>query len=134
MDRTKFHDKREWRKFGIGLGIILSIIATIQLLIGRELFPYFYGAGVIILLSAAFAPIFIKPLFIIFSYIGFSIGYIMTKVLLIIFYIAIITPVGVISRIFGKQFLNIIFKNNVDSYWIDKETEIGVQNIYENQF
>jgi hypothetical protein len=134
MDKTKFHDRREWRKFGIGFGIVLSVIATIQLLIGRELFPYFYGAGIIILLSSAFVPVLIKPLFIIFSYIGFSIGYIMTKIILIVFFYAIITPIGVISRIFGKQFINIKFYNNVDSYWIDKKYEVGIQNIYENQF
>ena len=134
MDRSKFQDKREWRKFGIGLGILLSIIATIQLIIGRELFPYFYGAGIIVLLSAAFVPILIKPLFIVFSYIGFAIGYVMTKVLLIIVYIAVITPIGMISRLFHKQFLNMKFKTNGDSYWIDKESEIGAQNVYENQF
>ena len=71
MDKSKFNDKNEWRKFGIGLGIILSVIATIQLIIGRELYPYFYGAGIFVLLIGLILPILIKPLFILFSYFAF---------------------------------------------------------------
>lgn len=123
MDKTKFDNKKEWRKFGIGLGIILSVIATIQLIIGRELYPYFYGVGLIVFLVGLVLPILLKPVFILFSYIGFVLGWFMTRVILSVLFYLVFTTIGLILRLFGKHFLNIKFDKKADSYrwWLLSE-------------
>jgi hypothetical protein len=123
MDKTKFDNKKEWRKFGIGLGIILSVIATIQLIIGRELYPYFYGVGLIVFLVGLVLPILLKPVFILFSYIGFVLGWFMTRVILSVLFYLVFTTIGLILRLFGKHFLDIKFDKKADSYrwWLLSE-------------
>lgn len=131
MDKAKFNDKKEWRKFGIGLCIILLVIATIQLIIGRELYPYFFSVGIVVLLIGLVLPILLKPIFILFSYIGFILGWFMTRVILSILFYIVFTFIGLISRTFGKKFLDLKFDRSTDSYWIDKNNE---ENNYQNQF
>ena len=109
MDKSKFNDKNEWRKFGIGLAIILAVIATVQLIIGRDLYLYFYIAGVLSLTIGLAIPILLKPIFILFSYIGFVLGWFMTRVILSILFYLIFTIIGVASKLFNKTFLDIMF-------------------------
>jgi hypothetical protein len=134
MDKSKFKNKKEWRKFGIGLSIILSVIATIQLIIGRELYSYFYGAGIGTLLIGLVLPILLKPIFILFSYIGFVLGWFMTRVILSFLFYVVFTLIGGILRLFGKKFLDLKLDRNTGSYWIDKKSERLERKNYENQF
>ena len=109
MDKSKFNVKREWRKFGIALGIILAIIATILLIKGKSTYLYFYGGGLFAVLTALVVPIIMKPVFILFLYIGHGLGFVMTRLILGILFYLVITPIGLIARLFGKQFLSVGF-------------------------
>ncbi|MBN2544051.1 hypothetical protein JXI42_14420 [bacterium] len=134
MDKSKFNIKKEWRKFGIGLAIILCILATIQLIVGKSIFIYFYFSGAVILLVALILPILLKPVFILFSYISFGMGWVMTRVLLSILFYTVFTLISLISRLFGKRFIDLKIDKNLNSYWRDKKpVEDNVSN-YENQF
>ena len=86
MDKTKFKNKKEWRKFAFGVGVILLIIGTVQILLGKTHYPYFYGLSVLVVLAGIVTPVLIRPIFIIFSYIGFGIGWFMTRLILSLLY------------------------------------------------
>lgn len=131
MDKTKFNDKKEWRKFGLGVSIIIGIIATIQLIIGKGLYIYFYSVSLGFLMSSFFLPIILKPIFIVFSYLGFCLGWFMTRVILSILYYSVFTVIGGISKLFGKNFIDTAYNKNSESYWIEKKTGSG--NL-ENQY
>jgi multisubunit Na+/H+ antiporter MnhG subunit len=137
MDKSKFNIKSEWKKFGIALGIFLSIIATILLLKKKSIYIYFYGAGLFSILAALTVPIVIKPVFILFLYIAFVLGWVMTRVILSILFYLVISPIGLILKLFGKRFLDLKFSRKETSYWIDSAVkankEESVEN-YENQF
>ena len=132
MDKSKFNDKKEWRKFGIGLAVILSVIATIQLFTGRDLFFYFYCASGVVLFLSLLIPILIKPVFIAFSYFGFVMSWIMTRLILSLLFYTILTGISVIAKITGNKFLDLKIDKESKSYWIDK-TPITRES-YENQF
>jgi len=137
MDKSKFNIKSEWKKFGIALGIILAIIATILLLKKKSIYIYFYGAGLFFILAALTVPIVIKPVFILFLYIAFVLGWVMTRVILSILFYLVITPIGLILKLFGKRFLDMKFSRKEASYWIESavkaDKEEGIEN-YEIQF
>ena len=134
MDKSKFNDKKEWRKFGIGLAFILTIIATVQLIIGRDLYPYFYITGIFIVIIGLATPILLRPIFIIFSYIGFIIGWFMTRVILSLLFYLVFTIIGIVSRVFGKRFIDLIIEKETKSYWIDKKLVKDEGKNYEHQF
>jgi hypothetical protein len=136
MDKSKFNDRSEWRKFGIILGIILTVIATILLIKARPSYIYFYGAGLFFIVTALTVPIVIKPVFILFLYIAHVMGWVMTRLILGILFYLVITPMGLLGRLFGKRFLDLKFPGKQESYWIETDQLIrdeGV-NSYENQF
>ena len=134
MDRSKFNEKREWRKFGIALGIILAVIATILLIKDKSTYLYFYGGGLFSVLAALVVPIIVKPVFILFLYIGHGLGFVMTRLILGILFYLVITPIGLIARLFGKQFLSVGFSRGESGYWIETAGMGDEKESYENQF
>lgn len=133
MDKSKFSDKREWRKFGIGLAIITAAIGTVQLVLNKDLYFHFYAVSASSLLLGLVLPILLKPIFILFSYIGEVMGWIMTRLILSILFYAVVTPIGLIAKIFGNSFLELRISPPQESYWTDKNADESTKK-YENQF
>ncbi|MCP4150264.1 MAG: hypothetical protein GY757_21125 [bacterium] len=134
IDKSKFNSKEAWRQFGIALGIILAIIATVLLIRNKPLYPYFYGAALFLITAAATVPIVIKPLFILFSYIGYGMSKIMAPVLLTLLFYLGFTPIALIGKLFGKKFLALKLLRKADSYWIENPAAPEDAGGYENQF
>tara|TARA_B100000519_G_C14255660_1_gene444875 strand:+ start:2383 stop:2556 length:174 start_codon:yes stop_codon:yes gene_type:complete len=57
----------------------------------------------------------------------------MKRVILIMVYYFIITPLGVIIRLLGKDFLE-LKRSKIDSYWNIRERKIELNKEYEKQF
>ena len=134
MDKSKFNDKREWRKFGIALAVLLFIISTVQYFKQIELYSYFLVASVLFLLSALALPILIKPVFIVFSYIGFGMGWVMTRIILFILFYLFITPISILARKFGNRFLDLRFDRTKESYWLPVKENRNNRENFEKQF
>jgi len=134
MDRSKWNDRRELRKFGIGLAAILLVIATVQWIRGNSLYPWFYAGAGLVLASGLAVPILLKPLFILFSYIGLVLGWFMTRLILTIFYFLIITPMGRFTRLTGKKHLDTGFRDGSATYWIDRSDSREMQKTFEEQY
>ena len=120
MDKSKFNNKSEWKKFAIGVAIILSVIATVQWYLDVTIYPYLFISALIILLFGLLMPIVIKPLFIAFSYLGFVLGWIMTRVILSLLFYLVFTPISLILKLTGKHLLETSIAKNQESYWIDR--------------
>jgi hypothetical protein len=134
MDKSKFNDKREWRKFGIALAVLLFIISAVQYFKQIELYSYFLAAGIILILSSLILPILIKPVFILFSYIGFAMGWLMTRVILFILFYLFITPISILARKFGNRFLDLRFDRSKESYWLPVKDNKNNRENFEKQF
>ena len=123
MDKSKFSDKTEWKKFAIGVAIILSVVATVQWYLDVTIYPYVFISAFIILLLGLLIPVVIKPLFIVFSYLGFVLGWIMTRVILSLLFYLVFTPISLILKLTGKHLLDTSIAKNQESYWIDRPDE-----------
>ena len=134
MDTSKFNDRKEWRKFGIGLGIILAVIGGVQLLKGRSAYPYFLCAGGLTALAGILTPILVKPVFILFSYLGVVLGWISTRVILAAIFYLLLTPIAVVMKLAGKKFLTMKADRNLTTYWIDRNKHFNDTESFENQF
>src|SRR6185503_10451427 len=54
-------------------------------------------------------------------------SWVMTRVILSIFFYAVLTPVGALMRLLRKTPLDLAWKDGKDTYWIDKaEGETGI--------
>jgi hypothetical protein len=87
-----------------------------------------------LLIPAAVSPVILRPLNKIWMTIAIILGWFMTRVILSILFYLVLTPMGWIAKIVGKEFLDINWKRKSDSYWI-KRKKINIEKIdYERQF
>ena len=62
-------------------------------------------------------------------------GWVMTRAILSILFFLVITPIGLVMRIFGNNPLDLKFnRESTNSYWISKRKANFEKKDYENQF
>lgn len=124
----------ELRKFGVTVGIFLGLLGGLFLWRGRNYFSYFFILSAAFLLLGLFMPIALKPIHKVWMGLVMRLGLLMTKVILSILFYLVVTPIGVLARLFGKDFLNSNFDKKADSYWIPKKAVKFEKDSYEKQF
>ena len=108
--------KEDLKSFGYTMGIILAIVSLALFYYNNYLYQnltiiaaVFVGLGLVL-------PLLLKPVYVLWMIFAVIIGWIMTRVILCIVFYIIITPISLITRLLGEDFLN-LRKAEVDSYW-----------------
>lgn len=109
--------KKEIRKFGLTLGPIIIIIGAILLWKNNIYYPIFMIIGCVLLACGMVIPVILKPIYFIWMIFANILGWVMTRVILFWLYYLIITPIGLIGRLFGKQFIELRWDKSNASYW-----------------
>jgi len=127
------YSKRDIKSFGITMGIILFIISGLLMYYNKEIYQVigiialtFVGLGLIL-------PVVLKPLYFVWMTFAAILGWVMTRVILSLVFYLIITPIGLLTRIIGEDFLA-LKKKNLDSYWNHRDSSIELNQDYEKQF
>lgn len=125
--------RRELRKFGLTMGIVLLLLGGFTWWRGKDYYCYFLGTSGVFLFLALVIPSALKPINKMWMTLAILMSWVMTRVILSILFYLGITPMGFLARLFGKDFLGLKFnKQTVKSYWIPKE-KVKDKN-YEKQF
>ena len=127
--------KRELRKFGLTMGIVLGLLGGFTWWRDKD---YFYCFSIISALFFFFAfvvPSVLKPVNKAWMTLAILMSWVMTRVILSLLFYLGITPMGFLARLFGKDFLGLKFnKHTAKSYWIPKERRKFERADYERQF
>ena len=127
-------EKSDLRKFGITIGVILLIIAGFLFWKEKESFQILLTFGVAIYVLGFAIPVALKPIYWIWMIFATILGWIMTRVILSLLFYIIVTPIGLIPRIFGKQFLELRWDRSKESYWNFRTKKYLQNGNYEKQF
>lgn len=67
---------------------------------------------------------------------SFAMGWVMTRVILIVVFYGVVTPIALVARLFGKRFLDISYRApSRQSYWHEREKKANTETTrYEKQF
>jgi len=125
--------RKETRNFGITIGLILLVIGAILFWKTNTSYLIFIIIGLVLLVSGLTIPIILKPIYFIWMVFSAILGWIMTRVILSILYYAIMTPIRLISRLFGKQFIELRWDKSKRSYWNYRSSKTEIAS-YEKQF
>ena len=127
-------DKSDWKKFGFTMGIILAVIGFY--LIWKKNNHYYYplSFGAVFFITGFFLPLLLKPVYKVWMALSVAMGFIMTRVIMVIIFYLIVTPIGLIASLTGKKFLDMKIDKNVKSYWIAREKTQKAKSDYERQF
>ena len=125
--------KTDLRKFGITIGVILLIIAGFLFWKEKESFQILLIIGVTFCILGIVIPFILKPIYWVWMIFATILGWIMTRVILSLLFYMILTPIGLISRLFGKQFLELKWNKTDSTYWNYRSKKLNRES-YEKQF
>ena len=125
--------KKDLKSFGFTIGSILLIIAGFLLYKEKGSYVHFFSIGLVFIGSSITVPIILKPVYKFWMFFAVIIGWIMTRLILSFLFFSIITLIGTLTRLLGKDFLNLKSKNQ-DSYWNIRDREHELNQDYEKQF
>lgn len=125
--------KSEARKFGITLGIALGALGGLFLWRDKAVYRYFFGVSGLLIVLALASPRSLIPFQRGWTRLGEGLGWVMTRVILITLFYALVTPLALVARLLGKDFLDMRFDRRADSYWIAKNIAGEREDRYERQ-
>ena len=127
--------RKELRKFGIAMVIFVGAIASIRLWRGHPVSARVLCALVAYaLLSIAFLPAALRPTYWLLMKVAHALGWFNTRLILILLFYLVFTPIGLVLRLFGKDLLNREIDKDAHSYWIPRPKEPFDKKRYERQF
>ena len=126
--------KKDLRKFGLTIGIVLLIITVVLFLYDKSSYVYFGIIGVTLILTGFILPAALKPLNKIWMTFALLLGWFTSRVILTILFYLVLTPIGLIAKLFRKRFLNLKIEIGAASYWDKREVKSPELTEYERQF
>lgn len=126
------YTKESLRKFGITLGLAFLVVSLLILLRHRHS-PLLAGfiSGILILF-AFLAPGMLRIPYVLWMKLALILSWINTRLILIIFFYLIFSPIGIIMRLCGGDPLSRSIEKDRQSYWVKKERP--QHSDYERQF
>ena len=125
---------RELRKFGLLVGGVFALLGVVLLLRHRAAAPYFLSAGALLVLPGLICPRVLKSIYLAWMSLAILLGFVVSGILLILFFCFIITPIGWVARCLGNDFLNLKRDRTAASYWMPRERRSKNPAEYERQF
>ena len=126
--------KSDIQKFGYTIATILLIVAGFLVFKEKESHQYLIIISSVFFCFGLIIPIILKPLYIIWMAFAVILGWFMTRLILIILFYFILTPIGLLGKLFGKNFLENNFNSSANSYWYLRDSKSEINQDYEKQF
>ena len=113
----------ELRKFGLIMAVPLSLIGGLMLWRGRAAGPYMLALAAFFLITGLVVPGALEPVERIWMEFARRLSVVMTYVILTLTFYLVITPVGLLLRLLGKDLLGRQFDPKMHSYWTPVEPD-----------
>lgn len=127
-------EKKDLRNFGLTIGIALVLLSGLLWWKGKDTYSIFLIISLAFILFGLILPSLLMPLQKAWMTLAVVLGWIMTRVILGVLFYIVFTAIGGISRLFGKQFLDLKIDHSMKSYWIKRERKPFDKSDYEKQF
>ena len=125
---------RDLRKFGLMVGGVFVAIGLLFLWRHPHRTSYFAWPGGVLIVAGAIFPRALKWIYIAWMSVAFVLGFVMAHVILTLLFLLVITPIGLVARLCGQDFLSLKLDRAAKSYWIPQESKSKSAADYERQF
>ena len=124
---------RALRRFGFTVGLVILALGFLFLWRNRGAGWPLISIGTVLVVAAGLAPSSLKWVHGPWMIVSFVLGWIVTRVLLTVVFFLVVTPIGLLQRLFGKRIIEVAFRPNAASYWQARTTR-PLPEDYEKQF
>ena len=122
------------RAFGLVFGAVFTIAGLWPLTGGGPVRIWALGLAIAFLLAAAAYPRILAPLNRLWTRLGAFLHRISNFLVLALLFYLVITPTGLVLRLFGGDILKLRFDRGARSYWIERRPPGPAPETIENQF
>lgn len=125
---------KELRQFGITIAAALCIIGGWLWWKESQWYGYLFVAAPAVLATALLLPGPLKPFQRSWMALGLCMGLVVTGVLMTVLFYLVVTPLGLLMRLRGRDPLTRSFDREAESYWIPRQRSAADKKDYERQF
>ena len=118
------------KSFGIVFFIVFLIFSIYSIINDNEIRVWSIVVSIIFLIMGLRNSRYLTPLNIMWCKFGILLGNLISPIVMGLIFFTIVTPIGLLMRIFSKNFLN-LKKNNDSSYWVKTSNQ---KSKMKNQF
>lgn len=129
MDKIDL-SKNSLKKFGITMGIAFFIIAALLYFRHKQAVQLIASISILFFIGSFLRPLMLKPVYIFWMKLAFILGWVNTRLILLAVFYLVLTPIGILMKIFKADLLDLKIDKTKDSYWkrVEKSTD------YQRQF
>ena len=124
---------RALRRFGFAVGFVFLFLGSVLLWRHYRAGWPLILIGVVLVLAATLVPTTLRWVHGPWMILSFVVGWLVTGILLTTVFFLVVTPIGLLQRLFGKRAIEVGFKADVPSYWQARKTAPMPED-YERQF
>ena len=134
--RKKKSEQEQANQFGLVLPVVLGLFAALFWFRKQnaDVAVGLLVAGTAINFIAAAIPGLWLRFFRLWMKLAVGLSWVMTRVILTIFFFVILTPFVLVMRLFGKKPLDLSWNDGKTTYWIDKEPVEPTVERYRKQY
>ena len=121
------------RGFGWVFSAVFAIITAYVFYKSGKLLYWTLAVAVVFALITIIKPALLKPLNVLWFKFGILLGHIIAPLAMMIIFFLVITPIGFLMRLFGKDSLRLKRNPDQDSYWVPRSQE-NTESSMKNQF
>jgi hypothetical protein len=126
--------KKDLRNFALTIGIVLILIGLFLILFKSKVLLILFFIGTVLILIGYIMPVVLLPFQKLWMIIAVLLGWLSTRIILGLLFYCVITPIKFISKLFGKNFLDLKIDRQQKTYWnYRRKKELNPLD-YEKQF
>ena len=126
---------RDLRKFGLTVGGVFAALGLLFLLRHKPWWPWFVWPGVPLVVLGAVLPRSLKWIYVAWMTLAMLMGAVVSTILLVLLFFLVVTPMGLVARLAGKDFLSRKLEPGAASYWLGRDvSKPKAKHEHEQQF
>ncbi len=115
--------RKELRRFGLSFGCAFGIIGALLLWRGKPAGPWVFGIAATVAFLGLVAPQILRPMEKVLATLLRVVMAVITYVVLFLAFYLIVTPMGLLLRLMGKDLLEMKLPSDEPSYWVPVEVD-----------
>mgnify|MGYP001388047110 FL=1 len=123
------------RKFGLTVGGVFCGLGLLFFVRHKLWWPWFIAPGVPLVVLGAFLPRSLKWIYVGWMTLAMLMGAVVSTLILVLLFFFVVTPMGLVARLVGKDFLSQKLEPGAASYWLERDISTPkAKHEHEQQF
>ena len=113
------------RNFGLFFFVVFLIVGIWPLTSGESIRIWFINISAIFLILGLMNSKLLTPLNKLWLKLGIILGIVIAPIAMGVVFFLVVTPIGLVMRLLGKDLINKKYDKKIKTYWIDRDKNIG---------